>query len=45
VAEQRQRALQEEIQITELSFATPIVDNEPERDQPLDLAGLTILYV
>jgi hypothetical protein len=45
VAEQRQRALQEEIQITELSFATPIVDNEPERNQPLDLAGLTILYL
>ena len=45
VAEQRQRDLQEEIQIAELSFATPTADNEPERDQPLDLAGLTILYV
>ena len=45
VAEQRQRDLQEEIQIAELSFATPTADNEPERDRPLDLAGLTILYV
>ena len=45
VAEQRQRDLQEEIDIAELSFATPTADNEPERDQPLDLGGITILYV
>jgi hypothetical protein len=45
VAEQRQRDLQEEIDVAELSFATPPAEREREGDQAVDLGGLTLLYV